>query len=230
MTIKIAKISSIADPNAAVYVAYNLDHVQKICEMIGTRDTVWSVKQLRVIGEKAAKGELNYYDDGHTVTLTIPEPPKPVTTELTLREFHALTGALPWGTPIAFHGYDKGCGIHAYTTSDVWLFPKDGYPKLAVVLSSGPTYDGRASAREDSSDRESAGIFVVCEFMCQRPHVSVHTTEAAALKQAVQCAMDNLRDPDVPELEAMAEFESTLTEHDCIREGDYEVHILTPSN
>lgn len=75
MIIKLAKISSIADPNAAVYVAYNLSHVQKICELIGTTDTVWSVKQLRVIGERAAKGELNYHDNGHTVTLDIPEPP-----------------------------------------------------------------------------------------------------------------------------------------------------------
>lgn len=77
MIIKLAKISSIADPNAAVYVAYNLDHVQRICEMIGTSDTVWSVKQLRVIGERAAKGELNYHDNGHTVTLDIPEPAAP---------------------------------------------------------------------------------------------------------------------------------------------------------
>lgn len=74
MTIKLAKISSIADPNAAVYVAYNLDQVKKVCELIGTEDTVWSVKQLRVIADRAAKGELNYHDAGHTVTLSLPDP------------------------------------------------------------------------------------------------------------------------------------------------------------
>lgn len=74
MVIKLAKISSSADVNAASYVAYNLDHVRKVCELIGTSDTVWSVKQLRVIGDLAAKGELNYHDNGHTVTLVLPEP------------------------------------------------------------------------------------------------------------------------------------------------------------
>lgn len=152
MIIKLAKISSIADPNAAVYVAYNLDHVQKICEMIGTTDTVWSVKQLRVIGARAAKGELNYYDDGHTVTLDVPEP------------------------------------VEA--------------PKTTVV----------------------------CEVICQKPSVSVHHNEAAALKHAVQCAMENLYDETDYADTARVEFESTLTERSRIQEGDYEVHILTPTN
>ena len=75
MVIQLAKILSIADVNAAVYVAYNLNHVQKVCEMIGTTDTVWSGNQLRVIADRAVKGELDYHDNGHTVTLDIPEPP-----------------------------------------------------------------------------------------------------------------------------------------------------------
>jgi hypothetical protein len=157
MNIKLAKISSSADPNAPAYVAHSLDHVQKVCELIGTRDTVWSVKQLRVIGERAAKGELNYHDNGHTVTLDITEPSE-------------------------------------------------------IVSSAAPK------------------TFVVCEIIRQEPRVSVHPTEAAALKHAVQCAMENLYDATTYFDTARVELESTLTDYGRIQEGDYEVHILTPTN
>ena len=96
--------------------------------------------------------------------------------------------------------------------------------KLTKLDSDGPSYDSRAA------EREVIGVFVVCEIICQKPSVSIHPTEAAALKHAVQCATENLRDPDVSELDASAEFESTLTDYGRIQEGDYELHILTPTN
>lgn len=71
-------------------------------------------------------------------------------------------------------------------------------------------------------------LTVVCEIICQKPHVSVHPDEASARKHAVACAMENLWNEDVFEDTARAEFETYLEDADCVCEDDYEVHILTP--
>jgi len=49
---------------------------------------VWSKKQLAVLGARAAKGEMDYHDDGHTVVISLKEPsvaepvPRPQRTEV----------------------------------------------------------------------------------------------------------------------------------------------------
>ena len=72
--------------------------------------------------------------------------------------------------------------------------------------------------------------FAVCEIICQKPSVSIHATEDEAFARAVDCAMENLRNPDDDEVEARAGFKASLGEHEYLAEGDYEVHILTPTN
>lgn len=102
----------------------------------------------------------------------------------------------------------------------------EGFSTLEVLVTS-PS--GVSEALHDNAPRAEP-TFVVCELICQKPSVSVHPTEAAALKHAVQCAVENLMVPDANEIEARSEFELTLTDYDRICEGDYEVHILTPTN
>jgi hypothetical protein len=82
---------------------------------------------------------------------------------------------------------------------------------------------------------EGAGQHIVCEVICQRPSVSLHATEEEALRYAVQCALENLypvTDETSPsDIEEIKDgFRDTLKEHDCIRDGDYEVYLLTPTN
>lgn len=258
MNIRLLRISSIADPQAVVFVANDLRQVQKVCEMLGTEDTVWSSAQIiDELGGRAAKGEFDLHIDHTSVTISPkspagepslrqgevgglssayydtpngPEFNAPPTGKLTLQKFARLTAGLSPDTTITFHGYDKGCGLHAYSVPDLWLFPKDDKDKRLVVLNPGPTYDGRASDREDSSDREVVGIFVVCEIIAQKPCVSVHPTELAARKHAVECATENLLNPGDDEKLTRAEIEVMLTDYGRITEGDYEVHILTPTN
>ncbi len=59
----IVRISSVDLPHHPAYVAMDLRQVQKVCELIGTEDTVWSQEQIDTIGRRAAKGEF----DMHTV-------------------------------------------------------------------------------------------------------------------------------------------------------------------
>ena len=81
---------------------------------------------------------------------------------------------------------------------------------------------------------EGAGQRIVCEVICQRPSVSVHPTAEAALEHAVQCAIENTYGPILTGAEdratAEASLRETLQQHDCIREGDYEVYLLNPTN
>lgn len=82
---------------------------------------------------------------------------------------------------------------------------------------------------------EGEGQHVVCEVICQIPSVSLHATEEEALEQAVKCAMENLYTAEYPEDredrdEAEQGFEDELTASDSICEGDYEVHLLLPTN
>jgi hypothetical protein len=71
---------------------------------------------------------------------------------------------------------------------------------------------------------------VVVELIEQRPSVSVHPTEAAAMAHAVQCAMENMWNHDHDENDSRVCFEETLRQYQHIQEGDYEIHILTPTN
>jgi hypothetical protein len=81
------------------------------------------------------------------------------------------------------------------------------------------------------SDMPLFGVpHVVVELIEQRPSVSVHPTEKAALDHAVQCAMENLHNPDHDKEESRFSFAETLKQYDHIREGDYEIHITTPTN
>jgi hypothetical protein len=63
MNIEIIRISSCDLPHHPAFVAKDLRQVQKVCELIGTEDTVWSQEQIDTIGRRAAKGEF----DMHTV-------------------------------------------------------------------------------------------------------------------------------------------------------------------
>lgn len=81
----------------------------------------------------------------------------------------------------------------------------------------------------------SMSLYVVCEVIWQKPAVSVHATEEDAMKHAVACAMENLyaaEDPEDPEdrKESEERLYDMLTEFDAICEGDYEVHMLLPTN
>ncbi len=146
---------------------------------------------------------------------------------LTFQRLIEIAADVPLGTKIVFPVVG---GVSPYLDSDVLRFPTDVNGPAFIVLTPGQEFSAPKALRRLGQDRERVGLFVVCEVICQKPSVSVHFTEAAALQHAVQCAMENLRNPDVPELDARAEFEVTLTDYDRITEGDYEVHILTPTN
>lgn len=79
------------------------------------------------------------------------------------------------------------------------------------------------------------GYYVVCEVICQLPSVSLHRSFKAALRHATACAMENLYAAEEPEDretrdETRVLFMEGLEDGDnCIREGDYEVYILTPA-
>lgn len=82
---------------------------------------------------------------------------------------------------------------------------------------------------------EGEGQHIVCEFICQKPAASLHATEEDAMKHAVACAMENLYDAEDPEdpedrKESEERLYDMLTEFDAICEGDYEVHMLLPTN
>lgn len=233
MQIRLSKISSREDPNAPAYVAYDLKQVHKICELLGTQDTVWSKNQLDPLMAMALKGELNLFDSGHTIVITLPDPMK--ASKLTLGRFFDLTAGLPATTPMTFHGYDKGCGIHCYTESDLWLFPVKDAVKTHVVLNPGPTYDGRASDREDSSERETCGLFMVCEVIGNSPSISVHLTQEEAMGRAVRCALENFYGEGVLESQqdyetAVAGIREELATRGCMVEEDCGIYLVEPSN
>jgi len=50
--IEIIRISSCDLPMHPAYVARDLRQVQKVCELIGTEDTVWSQEQIDTIGRR----------------------------------------------------------------------------------------------------------------------------------------------------------------------------------
>jgi hypothetical protein len=81
---------------------------------------------------------------------------------------------------------------------------------------------------------EGSGQHIVCEIILQKPAVSLHATEEDALDHAARCAVENL-DPDDPEspsdlVQLCADFKDQLTADDRICEGDYEIHMLLPTN
>lgn len=79
-----------------------------------------------------------------------------------------------------------------------------------------------------SCESVEIGLHAVVEVICQKPCVAVFQTEDAAMGNAVQCAVENLADPDGDKAEAAESFRGTLDEHGHVSEGDYEVHLLTP--
>jgi len=66
----IVRISSVDLPHHPAYVAMDLRQVQKVCELIGTEDTVWSQEQIDTIGRRAAKGEFNMHTCGNRTTIS----------------------------------------------------------------------------------------------------------------------------------------------------------------
>jgi hypothetical protein len=74
-------------------------------------------------------------------------PSEPRIVKLSLGEFRKLTDGMPDETPITYNAYDKGCCLSNYTTSDVWLFPKDKQPKKAIVINPATDYDYRQSRK-----------------------------------------------------------------------------------
>jgi len=66
----IVRISSVDLPHHPAYVAMDLRQVQKVCELIGTEDTVWSQEQIDTIGRRAAKGEFNMHTVGNRTTIS----------------------------------------------------------------------------------------------------------------------------------------------------------------
>ena len=78
MQIKLARITSNDDPDVPAYVAQDLTQVQKVCDMLSTRDTVWSHAQIARLVERAAKGEFDMCADASTVTITLREGVDPI--------------------------------------------------------------------------------------------------------------------------------------------------------
>jgi hypothetical protein len=71
MNIKLLKISSIADDNAAVWVATNLKDTALVCGVLGTTDTVWSRNHLRPLHKLATNGSgVNMHDDGRVIMIS----------------------------------------------------------------------------------------------------------------------------------------------------------------
>ena len=87
---------------------------------------------------------------------------------------------------------------------------------------------------EDLNSGDALGTsprFIVCEVILQVPSVSWHTMEEAALEHAVSCAMENLCPEDCEDKDDCRDgFRAQLSTDGSIREGDYEVYILTPDN
>jgi hypothetical protein len=63
--------------------------------------------------------------------------------KITAKRMMELLKQVPEDAMICFHGYDKGCGLHAYNDEDVWLYPKDEEQKKVLVMNPGDSYDGR---------------------------------------------------------------------------------------
>lgn len=77
MNIEIYKISSVDLPHHPAYVAGDLRQVARICEMIGTTNTVWSQDEIDVLGRGAAAGKFNMYTAGNRITISFKDADTP---------------------------------------------------------------------------------------------------------------------------------------------------------
>jgi hypothetical protein len=74
MNIMLLKISSIADANAAVWVATNLKDAELVCRLAGTNKTVWTKEDLKPLSKLATAGSgAHLHDDGRTISFYIPD-------------------------------------------------------------------------------------------------------------------------------------------------------------
>lgn len=64
---------------------------------------------------------------------------------MTIKELKELIEPLPDDALVAFHGYDKGMGLHSYRMGDAWTYPKGASDAdvKCFVINPGDTYDGR---------------------------------------------------------------------------------------